>query len=394
MTDAPDFELLSEFALNGSEAAFAALVQRHIGLVHSVALRQTPDQQDAHDITQAVFIILARKAGSLGRKTILPGWLYHTARLTAANLQRAETSRFRREQESFMQSTLEETPPDPVWRELAPLLDEAMAQLGETDRDALVLRYFQNKSLPAVGAALGMEERTAQKRVSRALEKLRKYFSKRGVSLSAVAIAGAVSTNSVQSASATLAQTISAVAVAKGAAATTSTVTLVKGVLKIMAWTKMKTAGVACAVMLLAVGTTAVMMRHENRPEPGPMPVVADQPEFPKAAWRFAGYTEPESALESTFWAMSQGDVKAYLESLAPDGGLAKEAQGKSENEIVAMGRGLTGEIIGYRIVDKQYSSDDRVVVTFMPEVEANQATKRPGRIVIRRVGKDWKVSG
>ncbi|MEP6664669.1 MAG: sigma factor, partial [Verrucomicrobiota bacterium] len=105
MTDAPDSELLEQFSRDDSEAAFAELVQRHIALVHSVALRHTVSQQHAQDITQAVFIVLARKAGSLGRKTVLPGWLYHTARLTAANWQRAETRRVHREQEAFMQST-------------------------------------------------------------------------------------------------------------------------------------------------------------------------------------------------------------------------------------------------------------------------------------------------
>src|SRR6185437_6178317 len=102
MTDAPDTDLLEQFARDNSEPAFAVLVERHIGLVHYVALRHTASPQHAQDITQAVFIILARKAAALNRKTILPGWLYHTARLTAANFHRAEASRIRREQEIFM----------------------------------------------------------------------------------------------------------------------------------------------------------------------------------------------------------------------------------------------------------------------------------------------------
>src|SRR5690348_16652377 len=151
MTDMADAELLEQFARNDSEAAFALLLQRHIALVHSVALRHTANPQHAQDITQAVFIILARKAGSLGRKTVLPGWLYHPARLTEANFQRAEMRRVRREQEAFMESTLAETAPEPAWRELSPLLDEAMARLSAADRDALVLRYFQNQRLSEVG---------------------------------------------------------------------------------------------------------------------------------------------------------------------------------------------------------------------------------------------------
>src|ERR1035437_3461693 len=236
MTDVPDDRLLEQFARNGSEQAFAALVQRHIALVHSVALRHTANSQHAEDITQAVFVILARKAGALGCKTVLPGWLYHTARLTAANLQRAGARRVRREQEAFMQSKLEESPTDNLWRELSPQLDEAMAGLGTSERDALVLRYFQNKSIAEVGKSLGLEENTAQKRVSGALENLRKDFAKRGVSATTAIIAGAISANSVQAAPVVLAKSVTAVALAKGATASTSTLTLVKGALKIMAW--------------------------------------------------------------------------------------------------------------------------------------------------------------
>jgi RNA polymerase sigma factor (sigma-70 family) len=261
MTDVPDARLLEQFARNGSEEAFAALVQRHIALVHSVALRHTANAQHAQDITQAVFVILARKAGSLGRRTVLPGWLYHTARLTAANLQRAETSRIRREQEAFMQSQLEESVNDALWRELSPQLDEAMAGLGTSERDALVLRYFQNKSMAEVGKFLGLAENTAQKRVSRALEKLRTFFTKRGVSSTTAILAGVLSANSVQAVPATLAKSVTAVALAKGATASTSTLTLIKGALKIMAWTKMKTATVAGAALLLATGTTMLTVK-------------------------------------------------------------------------------------------------------------------------------------
>src|SRR6185369_8842856 len=232
MNELNDAQLLAEFAQSESEQAFTILVNRHIRLVHSVALRHTSNSHQAEEITQAVFIILARKAGSLGQKTILSGWLYQAAQLTAANFQRAEFRRTRREQEAFMDSTLESTQTEAAWCELAPLLDEAMAHLGGTDRDAVVLRYFENKSLEEVGKALGVEERAAQKRVSRALEKLRRIFKKRGVVSTAVIIAGAISANSVQAAApTTLATTISATAL-KGSAVAGSTLTLVKGTFK------------------------------------------------------------------------------------------------------------------------------------------------------------------
>ena len=175
--------MLAQYARDNSEAAFATLVTRHVNLVYSTALRNAGNPHAAEEITQAVFIILAGKARSLSPRTVLSGWLYQTARLTAANFLRAEIRRQHREQEAYMQSLLNEPEPN-VWPQIAPLLDAAMAGLGEKDRNAVVLRFFENKSLGEVGRALGASEDAAKMRVNRALEKLRKFFSKRGVTLS------------------------------------------------------------------------------------------------------------------------------------------------------------------------------------------------------------------
>jgi RNA polymerase sigma factor (sigma-70 family) len=258
MSDVPDIELLQQFARNRSEAAFAELVQRHIGMVHSVALRHTSNPEQAQDITQAVFIILARKAGSLGSSVVLPGWLYHTARLTAANFQRAEMRRIRREQEAFMQSTLEEPASDTLWRELSPLLDDAMGRLRASDRDALVLRYLQNQSMAAVGATMGIAERAAQKRVNRALEKLRKFFMQRGVSSTTATIAQTITSHSVQTVPPGLATSVTAAAIAKSATISTTITTLVKGTIKIMTWSKYKLAAIGGASLILIAGVTGV----------------------------------------------------------------------------------------------------------------------------------------
>src|ERR1019366_9343965 len=164
--------------------------------------------------------------------------LYQTTRLTAANFLRGEIRRQQREQEAYMQSTLNEPEPD-AWPQIAPLLDDALAKLGEADRNAIVLRFFEGKNLREIGTALGASEDAAKMRVNRALEKLRKFFTKRGVMLTATAIAGAVSANSVQAAPAVLAVTISATA-AKGAAVAATVTTLVKGTLKLMTYAKLK----------------------------------------------------------------------------------------------------------------------------------------------------------
>ena len=197
MRELDDHELLGEFARNGSESAFATLVTRYVNLVHSAAFRFTGNSHHAEEITQAVFIILARKAGKLSSRVVLSGWLYQVARLTAANFVKGEIRRQRRQQEAYMQSIAEETE-SLDWKAVAPLLDEAMGSLGKTDRDAVVLRYFENKSAAEVGAALRMNEETARRRVNRAVEKLRKFFTRCGVVSTGAIIAGAISANSVQ----------------------------------------------------------------------------------------------------------------------------------------------------------------------------------------------------
>jgi RNA polymerase sigma factor (sigma-70 family) len=281
-----DMTLMREFAARQSEPAvaeraFTALVERHIGLVHSAAVRQVGDAHLAQEITQAVFIILARKAASLAGRwqrrlvarlhprgnegvaaTSLAPWLYRTTRYAAADALKSRRRRATREQEAYMQSTLNQPDTD-AWTQLAPLLDDAMAELGETDRAALVLRYFENKSAREIAVALRMEENAAQKRVARALEKLRTQFVKCGVTLTATVIAGTVAANSVQAAPAGLAVKVSPLA-AKGAAVGSLTYTIVKGTLKLKAWSKMKMAIGLTAGILLTSGVATLAISHHN----------------------------------------------------------------------------------------------------------------------------------
>jgi len=262
-----DMELLHEYAGGGNEQAFTTLVARHINMVHSVALRHVRDPQQAEEIAQAVFVILARKAAALPGRTILSAWLFHTARLTAANFLRTEIRRARREQEAYMQSGMRENQTNDPWGQMAPLLDEAIASLNETDRDAIVLRFVEGRDFKEVGAALGATEDSGRMRVNRALEKLRVFLARRGVALSAAVIAGALSANAVQAAPPALLGAV-AVAVSQGASTTATTATLIKGTLKLMAWTKLKITAGAVVGVLLAAGTTTVIVKYAYPSEP------------------------------------------------------------------------------------------------------------------------------
>ena len=161
-----------------------------------------------------------------------------------------------------MQSSLDDSDPNNVWQQLAPLLEEAMARLSEKERTLVALRFFEKKSGAETAALLGIQESAAHKRATRALEKLRNFFAKRGVSSTGAIIAGAISANSIQAAPVALAKSVTIVALTKGAAASTSTLTLIKGALKIMAWTKARTIIVVGASVLLAAGTTTVTIKE------------------------------------------------------------------------------------------------------------------------------------
>ncbi len=193
----PDSELLRQFARTNSEAAFAELVKRHVNLVYSAALRQVNgDAHLAKDVAQTVFTDLARKAGSLSHRETLTGWLYTSAHFAAAKIIRGENRRRDRE-EKFMRESISETAPEADWEKLRPTLDDAMHELKESDRDAILLRYFENRQFAEVGAKLGLNENAARMRVERALEKLRAVFAKRGITTT-TALASVISANAVQ----------------------------------------------------------------------------------------------------------------------------------------------------------------------------------------------------
>jgi RNA polymerase sigma factor (sigma-70 family) len=212
-----DLDLLDQYARENRQEAFAALLDRHLKLVYSAALRQVRSPELAEEVAQSVFADLARSASKLEPQTILTAWLYQVTRRSAIDVVRRESRRQLREQIAFEMTNMNSNSSE--WTAIEPLLDEAMETLDPPDRTAILLRYFEDKSLRDVGRTLGTSEDAAQKRVSRALDQLREFFSRRGRAVGVGALAAVISANAVQSAPAGLKAAILTSATLSGAAA-------------------------------------------------------------------------------------------------------------------------------------------------------------------------------
>lgn len=248
-----DSDLLQRYRREKSQDAFAELVRRHLDLVYSAALRQVRSPQLAEEISQSVFTDLARAADKLKPDTVLTAWLYQVARRTAIDVVRRESRRQARERLAVEIAAMN-TASD--WTRIEPLLDEAMDALDETDRAAVLLRYFDNKSLREVGQALGTSDDAAQKRVSRAVERLREFLSKRGIAIGAAGLVVLISANAVHAAPAGLAVTISAAALVAVTTVQTSTAIAATKVIA------MTTAQKTLLSLVSAAAVTAPLVTH------------------------------------------------------------------------------------------------------------------------------------
>ena len=259
MTPLADAPLLRDFARTGSERAFGELVSRHTNLVYSAALRQTGCPELAREITQDVFTDLARKAPTLAEKmhddATLGGWLYTSTRYLSLNALRDERRRVAREQKLMPHE--DSTPAPDAWAAVAPVLDEAMAELNDAERESVVLRFFNNLDFHAVGRALGVSDDTAQKRVTRAIEHLRELLAKRGVTVGGSGLVILISTNAVLVAPVGL-----SAAIITGAVAAIATSAVTQATIITMSWINAKSVAAMIAAAFIAGTATYFVEEH------------------------------------------------------------------------------------------------------------------------------------
>jgi|KBSSwiStaDraftv2_1062776.scaffolds.fasta_scaffold170375_1 RNA polymerase sigma factor (sigma-70 family) len=255
MNKRTDSDLLRAYAENGSESAFAEVVSRHVGLVYSVARRVVVDTHLAEDATQATFAALAREARHLAGRIFLSSWLHRTASNQAAKLVRGEMRRRAREQEAF---AMQSTPPESDWHQIAPMLDAALNKLAEADRAVILLRFFEKKTAREIGATLKLNEEAAQKRVERALERLRGLLAGQGAGLSTATLAALITTQAVAATPIGLSSSVTTAALAGGTVAGGITLTT----LKLIVMSKLKVGAVSALVV--AGVATPLVLQHQT----------------------------------------------------------------------------------------------------------------------------------
>jgi RNA polymerase sigma factor (sigma-70 family) len=249
-----DSTLLRSYAQKGSEAAFSELVKRYANLVYSVALRKVNDSSMAQDLTQQVFSDLARKASCLAKDVVLPAWLHRATCYAASQELRSKHRRQAREQ-AAVEMNLQTSDTGPDWSHIGPELDDALNTLGVRDREAILLRYFDQRTLAQIGASLRISEDAARKRVDRALEHLRELLVGRGIKMTGAALAATVLVNAVQAAPAGFVASLASASLAT--VETNTTIALV-------AMSKLKLAAVT-ALIVIGTSTALLIQRHTNQ---------------------------------------------------------------------------------------------------------------------------------
>jgi RNA polymerase sigma factor (sigma-70 family) len=343
----PDNSLIAEFNARRSEDAFAALVRQHVNLVFATALRQVGDAGAAEEITQNVFVALAQAAGKLGSHPTIAGWLHQTALNKSREWLRSELRHRKREQVA-VNLDMARAEGDSVWSSLVPLLDEALLELRDADRQAVILHFLEGQTFQEVGSALGVGEDAARKRVNRCLDQLTHFFRRRGFAVPAIAAGAPLFALSSHAAPAGLAVSATTAGLAAAhSAASTSTLTLIKGALKIMAWTKAKTAIVVGVAVVLAAGTTTPIVIHHLQAKGSVFSWKRELSGADNVAYQRQTGTTPAEVAQTFLGALAHGDWAEAAKYCPPSANVEGFKKFYAGMEVISLGKPFKGRVRG-----------------------------------------------
>jgi RNA polymerase sigma factor (sigma-70 family) len=333
-----DRQAIIDFAQTGSSQAFEHLVRRHIDAVYSTCRRQLRDAHLAEDATQAVFLILARKAGTLSADVVLSAWLFRTCRYACINARRALVRRQHHEQKAaaMRRETTESARLQSDWADVETVLDDAISRLPRADQSVLMLRYFEQREVEEIGARLRISPRAVRMRLSRAVARLRALLARKGVVIPAAALVTGLETLLVSTAPAAVFSSTITFATAAGSAATAASpaAVIAKGALTLMSQAQAKSAAVLFASVFVLAGSAGLLVYSvvQQRGD-GALPALPDSaasarsnPDWPltptmanaaqrvaAAAAPFYDRSTPANTLRSIAEAMRAGDIEAAM---------------------------------------------------------------------------------